>query len=143
VPTRCSPFGASLDGTYELNLVVGSGSARSATQTLRLVVDSALAPAPSAVGFADVKAVLQVDGGCTTCHSSVIGGVQRPPVSFRSEDHDGDAALHAEVRGRVNFTEIAASPLLRKPAGAHHAGSRSAGFDATPRPGNPSARATT
>jgi len=130
-------FGASLDGTYELSLVVSSGSARSATQSLRLVVDSALAPAPSAVGFADVKAVLQADGGCTTCHSSVIGVVQRPPVSFRSEDHDGDAALHAEVRGRVNFTEIAASPLLGKPAGAHHAGGRSAGFDADAAPGQP------
>ena len=64
-------------------------------------------------------------------------GVLRPPVSFRNEDHDGDASLYADVRGRVNFTELAASPLLRKPAGEHHAGGRSAGFDAGATPGQP------
>ena len=30
--------------------------------------------------------------------------------------------LYTEVRGRINFTEIAASPLLRKPSGQHHNG---------------------
>jgi cytochrome c5 len=130
-------FNATLDGTYVLSLVVSNGATHSTAKTVTLVVDSTLVPLPSAVSFADIKALLQGGGGCTTCHSAGIVGVLRPPVSFRNEDHDGDASLYADVRGRVNFTELAASPLLRKPAGEHHAGGRSAGFDAGATPGQP------
>jgi hypothetical protein len=40
------------------------------------------------------------------------------------------------VRGRINFTDIVASPLLRKPSGNHHNGGSRPGFNASQTPGN-------
>jgi hypothetical protein len=47
-----------------------------------------------------------------------------------------DALFYAEVRGRINFTDVGASALLRKPAGHHHNGGRLPRFDDTLQPGN-------
>jgi mono/diheme cytochrome c family protein len=138
-------FNVTRDGTYVLSLVTSSGSAQSTPKRLTLVVDSALAPAPSAIRFADIKAAMQTDSACTVCHSASGIGL-RPPVYFTDDDRNGDGAVgdatddawfHAEVRSRVNFADIAASPLLQKPAGINHAGSRLAGFDASAAPGQP------
>ena len=52
-------FNAASDGTYVLSLVVGNGSAQSAPRMLTLVVNNALTPAPSAIRFTDIKAILQ------------------------------------------------------------------------------------
>ncbi len=52
-------FNAASDGTYVLSLVVGNDSAQSAPKLLTLVVNNALTPAPSAIRFADIKAILQ------------------------------------------------------------------------------------
>ncbi len=134
---------APANGTWVLQLVATNGAAQSAPAQLKIVVDSALSPAPSAVRFADVKATLQ--GICATCHSPT-GTLPRPPVFYTNTDRNGDAIagdatddawFHAEVRGRVNFTDIAASPLLRKPSGNHHSGGKLAGFDASAAPGDP------
>ena len=35
---------------------------------------------------------------------------------------DDDPWFWTELRGRINFTDVAASPLLQKPSGHHHGG---------------------
>lgn len=138
-------FTATANGTWTLQLVAGNGAQQSAPGTLRIVVDGSLAPVPSAIRFADIKAAMQTGSTCTTCHSPT-GSLPRPPVFYTNDDRNGDglagdatddAWFHAEVRGRINFTDIASSPLLRKPAGNHHNGGRIFGFDATAVPGDP------
>jgi len=46
-----------------------------------------------------------------------------------------DLWFYTELRGRINFTEIVASPLLRKPSGNHHSGGQRNGFDTSLAPG--------
>ena len=43
--------------------------------------------------------------------------------------------FYTELRGRVNFTDWIASPLLRKPSGNHHNGNLRLGFDTSLAPG--------
>jgi hypothetical protein len=127
-----------------LSLVTSSDSAqKSDPKRVTLVVDSSLSPAPSAIRFADVKAVLQTGNLCTSCHATDSG---RTPSFYNSYDRNGDgivgdatddAWFYAEVRGRINFAEMAASPLLRKPSGNHHNGGRLDGFDTSAAPGQP------
>ena len=138
-------FNATADGTYVLRLVASSASAQSAPKAVTLVVDNALAPAPSAIRFSDVKSVMQTGNACTSCHSAT-GSLPRPPVFYTNDDRNGDGTVgdatddawfYAEVRGRINFAEIAASPLLRKSSGNHHSGGRLPGFDTSVAPGHP------
>jgi hypothetical protein len=137
-------FSAATDGTYVLSLVVGNDSAQSAPKLLTLVVNNALTPAPNAVRFSDIKAVLQDGQKCQGCHSPA--SPLPAPIIFTNEDRDGDGLVgtatddawyYTEVRSRINFAEIAASELLRKPAGLHHRGGRGEGFDTTRAPGDP------
>ena len=61
----------------------------------------------------------------THCHPT-------PPIFYNSFDRDGVGGSTANttdddwflkaLKGRVNLTEIEASPLLRKPSGNHHSG---------------------
>jgi hypothetical protein len=44
--------------------------------------------------------------------------------------------LYTEVRGRINFSDIIASPLLRKPSGNHHNGGARVGFNTNLNPGD-------
>ncbi|MEQ1555340.1 MAG: hypothetical protein ABL915_00890, partial [Gallionella sp.] len=95
-------------------------------------------PVPSAIRFANIKPVLQ--GSCAGCH--IAGGAA--PISYDNVDRNGDgiidttddAWLYAEVRGRINFTDIQSSQLLRKPSGEHHSGGLQTGFDNTSAAGN-------
>ena len=137
-------FNAASDGTYVLSLVVGNDSAQSAPKSLTLVVNNALTPAPSAIRFSDIKAILQDGHNCQVCHSPA--SPLPAPIYFTNEDRDGDgvagtatddAWYYAEVRSRINFAEIAASELLRKPSGLHHRGGRGDGFDTSLAPGQP------
>jgi mono/diheme cytochrome c family protein len=137
-------FNTVSDGTYVLSLVVGNGSAQSAPKSLTVVVNNALTPAPSAIHFSDIKAILQDGQKCQGCHSPA--SPLPAPIYFTNEDRDGDgvagsatddAWYYAEVRSRINFAEIAASDLLRKPAGLHHRGGRGDTFDTTLAPGQP------
>ena len=117
-----------------------------------MVVNNALSPAPAAIRFADIKAVLQNStAGCTNsgCHS-VGGGVEASgPVLYTNVDRNGDGSIdatddqwfYAEVRSRINFTDLVASPLLRKPSNNHHNGLLRPGFSSDTAPGN-SARAS-
>ena len=57
------------------------------------------------------------------------------------EDELGDATddlwFYTETRGRINFTDIIASPILRKPSGNHHNGLQRPGFNTSVAPGQP------
>jgi mono/diheme cytochrome c family protein len=136
-------FDATSDGTYVLSLVASNGSDRSAPRSLSLVVQNALRPDPSAIRFADIKAALQDGQECQGCHAPA--SPLHPPIAFTNYDRDGNGAIapaddawfYAEVRSRINFTEISASALLQKPAGQHHFGGLGKGFDASLAPGQP------
>jgi hypothetical protein len=43
-----------------------------------------------------------------------------------------DVWYYSEVRGRINFADIAASPLLRRPEGLQHGGGLQDGFGDKP-----------
>jgi mono/diheme cytochrome c family protein len=117
-------------GPNVVQLVVGNGTAQSNPVKVNITIDTAGSVAlPKAAGlirFADIKAILQGSGGCTGCHYSGGG----PPIYYVDYDRNGDSAVdttddqwfYTELRGRINFTDVAASPLLRKPTGHHHGG---------------------
>lgn len=150
--TTASPtFNAASDGVYTLQLVTGLGATNSSPATMTLVVDRSLAWDPAAITFADIKTVIQTGkGNCRTCHTSNRNPATQtltPPVFY--DDYDraatgdgGDATnrkwLYAEVKGRVNLTDVVSSPLLRKPAGNHHGGGADAlnGYDTSLLPGS-------
>ena len=124
--TEQPTFTAIADGTYVLQLIATGNAVDSAPAQLTIVVNNALAPAPSAIRFSQIKAVLQTPA-CTACHT--LNGPGGPPIIFTNVDRNGDGVagdatddlwLYTEVRSRINFTDIVASPLLRKPAGFHH-----------------------
>ena len=132
-------------GTYVVQLVASNGTLQGAPAQVRITVDPTLSPAPSAVRFADIKAVMQSSNSCVQCHSPT-GTEPRPPVFYTNEDRNGDGTVgdatddewfYAEVRGRINFTDLAASPLLRKPSNNHHGGRLVSGFDTSKAPGAP------
>ncbi len=141
--TSAPVFNATADATYVVRLVAtnATGTA-SAPADLTLVVDNTLAPAPAAITFTDIKAAF-VSAGCTAaCHVAPLTAAGKPPLSYVAADYaGGDTAFYAAVRSRINFTDIVASPLLRKPAGFHHGGGALGGFTSTAAPGAP-ARAT-
>ena len=136
-------FNASSDGTFLLSLVASNASARSAPRSLTLVVQNALTPDPSAIRFSDIKAALQDGTECQGCHNRVTP--LKAPIDFTNYDRNGDGGItptddawfYAEVRSRINFAEIAASPLLEKPSGHHHFGGLGPGFDTSLPPGQP------
>ncbi len=116
--------------TNILRLVVSNGTTQSDPVNVTIKIDNSLSPAPSAIRFSDIKAVLKSNSaGCSGCHSPGGG----PPIFYADAsnldfDRNGDSFIdatddkwfYAELRGRINFTDIAASPLLRKPSGHHH-----------------------
>jgi mono/diheme cytochrome c family protein len=140
-PNTVQPtFNATADGTYVLQLVASNGTTQSAPVQLALVVNNALAPPPSTIRFSDIKNVVQ-SLGCIGCHAP---GSPPPVLSFANIDRNGDGIagdatddlwFYTELRGRINFSDIIASPLLRKPSGKHHRGGLRPGFDTTAIPG--------
>lgn len=126
--TTASPtFVAPGSGTYWVNLTASSSSATSPTVKLIIVVDTALATDPDDLRFSDIKTILQgAPGFCSGCHTAGGG----PPIWYTNFDRNADGLTNAtddnwfytELRGRINFSDIAASPLLRKPTGNHHGG---------------------
>lgn len=141
-------FTSTADGTYVVQLIAGNGTTASAPVQQRIVVNNALTPAPTAIRFSDIKNVLQSvtapAAGCTGggCHGAVS---PRASLRYDSYDRDGlngpvadatdDLWFYTEVRGRINFTDIVASPLLRKPSNNHHNGLLRPGFDTSLAPG--------
>lgn len=138
--TATPTLAANVAGTYVVQLVASAGTAQSAPALQTIVVANGVPP--TAVRFADVKNVLQT-AGCTSCHADGVE-TNRPPVLYTDLDRNGDGFidgvddlwLHAEVRARANFIDIAGSPLLRKPSGNHHNGGLIVGFNAASPPGS-------
>ena len=78
-----------------------------------------------------------------------------PPIFYTDEIRAGTGSatdatnlhwFYTELRGRINFTDLVASPLLRKPSGHHHGADfpnpnslvlPRAGFDTSLVPGAP------
>ena len=120
------------NGTYTVQLVTSRGTTSSVAKTLSIKVDSALTWDPVDLRFLDIKTILTGSGGATTdcsaCHVtnggppiSYVGGIDRNE-SGGAGDATDDQWFYTELRGRINFTDIVASPLLRKPSGNHHGG---------------------
>lgn len=140
-------FTALSNGTYVIQLITGNGSSISTPSSMTLVVNTALGYEPKDLRFvADIKPLFSGGGLCTTCHQPNGNGVVIPPIWYSDYDRAGtgnpaDATnnhwLYTEVRGRINFTDIAASPLLRKPSGNHHNGAQRVGYNTSMPPGDP------
>ena len=139
-------FTATVPGSYTIQLTTGNGTASSTPATMTLVVDTALAYNPSALRFSDIKSILQnvAGGNCVSCHQAGGNGSVTPPIWYTSYDRAGtgngldatnDHWFYTELRGRINFTDLAASALLRKPSGHHHNGGLRTGFNDTLVPG--------
>jgi hypothetical protein len=117
-----------------LQLVVGNGTVQSAPVQVTVKIDNTMGTGgklPANPLFANIKAVLQGPPGCWGCHAPSGG----PPIFYTDIDRNGDGVtdsntpgslddlwFYTELRGRINFTDVAASPLLRKPTGHHHGG---------------------
>jgi hypothetical protein len=126
-------FNADTAGIYTVRLTVNNGSFKD----VKIYVDDNF-PDPLNIKFAHVKNVMQniqhstvqTSGKCVGCHVSPAVS-PTPPIFYNSTlDRDNNGVVDATdeawflkaVQGRVNPTEIAASPLLRKPSGNHHKG---------------------
>lgn len=149
-PATAQPiFSATINGTYTVQLVASQGGTSSPPVNLSIaVVDenpaNPLLKAPSTLRFADIKAVLVAD--CASCHQqggdTSVNPPAIPPIWYTAYDRSGsgnaatnDDWYYTELRGRINFTDIVASPLLRKPSGNHHFGGLRGGFNASLPPG--------
>lgn len=118
-----------LNGTScAVQLVVSDGTTNSTAQSLTIVTSST---APAGTTFSGIVTnILRGAPGCFGCHCP--GCYSQIPLYYAAGvDYDGngtvdDAAdmhqLYLNVRGRINFTDIEGSPLLRKPSGNHHCG---------------------
>jgi hypothetical protein len=130
-------------GTYIVRLVVSDGKTQSAPAdvTVKIDISGAFTTLPSAIRFSHIKTMMQntmsdgITGACTGCHSDTLpsGSV---PIFFTDYDRNrlggvypgANSAVQAtddlwhckEVRGYINFTDIEASPLLRKSLGFFH-----------------------
>jgi PKD repeat protein len=126
-------FRATVTGTYTVRLAVNGGGSADRARTISIEVSSTF-PDPASLRFLNVKDLLQTvthSAGqtCQSCHAA--SGSPVPPVFYNAFDRDNsgtvtatdDDWLYKEVAGRVNLTEVTASPLLRKPTGNHHNGS--------------------
>jgi len=140
-------FNATADGVYQIRLVTSNATATSNPVLLTVKVDNLLPYNPTALRFSDVKNVLQLNAGnCTQCHQDGGNGTVIPPIWYSSYDRSGtgdpvvnDRWFYTELRGRINFTDWIASPLLRKPSNAllHNGGQRT-GFNTALPVGDPS-----
>jgi len=147
--SRDVTFTASIDGTYQVQLVVSDGATSSTPSTVNIVVNNGLITAPSALRFTThIKPVLQTV--CVPCHVTTdLATPTQAPIAYNDIDRNGDAVvdtidndwLYAEVRGRINFSDPADSALLLKPSGKHHGGNPITGtyqsnFDSSLPPGS-------
>lgn len=145
--TAQATFNATAPGAYVVQLVASNGAVAGPPAQIRVTVVNTLSPTPGAITFANIKSVVQgSQTGCSNsgCHAIAAAGGNGAPVVFGNIDRDGngsvdaadDALLYAEIRSRINFTELVASPLLRKPSGNHHNGGRVSGFNTDLAPGD-------
>lgn len=135
------------NGTYVIRLVVSNNSGASDSALLNLTVDNSISIAPETIRFSDIRAAFQGGLVCTACHTHVsssgtpdfISNPLTPPIFYTNYDRGGATSIGAPgdpfytadstdddywfylmLRGRINLTDPAASPILRKPTGNHH-----------------------
>jgi len=135
-------FTALLAGTHTVELIVNDGARDSDPVTLTLVAADAN-PDPNSIRWANIRNILQNTGAiapatpCTACHV-VASGNSGPPVFYDDYDRVGDGnptstanvhQFYLDMRARLNFTDVEASFLLRRPSGHHHPGGLLDGFD--------------
>lgn len=128
--SQVASFIAAVAGQYTVQLTVSDGT-RSDSKNVVITVDDNF-PDPSTLKLAHVKNVLQNLSTCTSCHqvTALPQAANTPPIWYANFDRNGDLAtdatddtwLQKELTGRVNLTDVSASPLLRKPSGNHHNG---------------------
>ena len=137
-------FNATADGTYRVQLIASKGAVQSTPVQITIEVSNVLPYDPAALRFAtDIKPILGAGGAnCVSCHQPGGNGTVIPPIWYTDYDRNGDgltnsvdeAWFYTELRGRINFTDIVASPLLRKPSNHHHNGGQQPGFNTTAKP---------
>ena len=117
---------ADTDGSYTLQLISSNSVSgeQSEADTVTITIDSNMNPAPKDITFdTHIKPML----ACVNCHSfdAPINFSYVPGVSvFFNTDSD-----YSDVINLINFAEPGLSLLLTKPAGQHHFGGVSPGFD--------------
>ena len=121
-------------GEYIVTLTVNGGVSLGSTKTMKVTVSDTF-PDPSTLRFARVENLLQTVSTCTNCHTPAGPA----PIAYTNFDRNGsggaadatdDSWFYKALMGRVNLTEIGASPILRKPSGKasapainnHHSG---------------------
>ncbi|MFM6992856.1 MAG: PKD domain-containing protein, partial [Rhodoferax sp.] len=112
-------FTATSAGSYVISLVASRAGQTGTAAQFTLVVNPALGFDPQALRFTDIKSVLQTGGGgCTTCHQLGGNGTVTPPIWYTSYDRattgngadaTNDRWFYTELRGRINFTDLASS----------------------------------
>ncbi len=123
-------------GIYTVQLVASRAGVQSAPQTVTVVVKDSIPGLldQNTIGLANIKAIMA--DNCISCHSASQLAPNSPeplpPVDFAD-----DVGLYERIRSRINFTDIATSRLLLKPADlvAHGGGLI---FDASLPPGDQS-----
>lgn len=113
-----------IDGVYQLQLVVATGSVTSAPDMVTVTVDSGMNPAPQDLTFTTHIAPVLASAGCTGCHTD--NSDPQPPVLYTP---GANRDPYATVRSLINFDDPENSRLLLKPSGQHHAGGQLTGFD--------------
>jgi hypothetical protein len=126
-------FLANTAGDYTVRLTVSNGL-QSSTDTTIVTVSPTFGD-PASMRFAQVLDVLRNNphGAAQSCTASNCHAAGSPgaPILYTAIDRNGSGGgedatdltwFLQQLRGRVNLTEVAASPLLRKPTGNHHNG---------------------
>ena len=112
-PTATISFPAGA-ATYQVQLTA-TGNGLTDSKTITIVVSSS--PRPSTPSFATDIVPVFSSAGCNAggCHDNSLTSANRPPLSYVTP-------VYEQVKSRVNFTDVVASPILRKPSGKHHGG---------------------
>ena len=129
--TSATPTLTGGNGVNVVRLIVSNSTTQSQPVDVTITIDSNYFGAgklPASPTFADIKAVLQGPPSCSGCHTAGGG----PPIFYTDYDRNGDGLVqtaygqtddrwfYTELRGRINFADVAASPLLKRPRGLQH-----------------------
>ena len=148
-------FTANANGVYTLELIVSDGTSNSSPATLTIGAVASLTDGagfvtiadPAAIRFSHIRTILQENTTtyfCASCHTNTAGN-NGPPVFYNDYDRVGDGnptsaanvhQFYLDMRARLNFTDVEASFLLRRPSGHHHPGGLIPNFDSNITPGS-------
>jgi hypothetical protein len=140
--TATATFTPAGDDKFVVQLIVSKDGVQSEASQMTIVVKSNLSPAPSDITFAkDIMPILAASAVATNCSNlchktDPVTGRAQAAVAYNSFDRNGDNVvdatdddwLYSDTKARINFDDIADSPLLQKPSGQHHGGSIALGF---------------